>query len=272
VNAEMLAREAKLRAGNDALLAPKRARNPQRRQEALRHGRVGHIPSLFHIHQNIRLALMRLHGASEMVNDRRVLIPGLSQHLDYLRRDVVLNLAPRDWTRWWDDLIARGQALPASDTTIRDRRTVYQDRVASALPLLRKQLSCRLQRGRRGPDPADARTVHRVQAGAPVSEPGQDQALLSLAVCRSQGGLGDMDNISRVIRTDNENAGGWSPLPRAINDAQPPLATPSKRAAAARAAKPRNIRLPCGLARAASAQTRTRRSDDPAPTPIRCPN
>jgi hypothetical protein len=186
-------------------------------------GVVAHIPSLFHIHQNVRLALMKLPGASEMVDDRRVLIPALSKHLDYLRRDEVLNLAPRDWKRWWDDLIAMVKALPASDTSIRDRRTVYEARVAGALPLLRKQPQLPASNAA---VEAQIRLTLEPFTGSGRAHRyrnlGRTNALLSLAVCRSQGGLGDMDNISRVIRTDNENAGGWSPLPRAINDAQPP--------------------------------------------------
>jgi len=199
-------------------------------------GVVGHIPSLFHIHQNVRMALMKLPGASEMVDDRRVLIPALSKHLDYLRRDEVLSLAPRDWTRWWDDLIAMVKALPASDTTIRDRRTVYEDRVAGALPLLRKQPQLPASNAA---VEAQIRLTLEPFTGSGRAHRyrnlGRTNALLSLAVCRSQGGLGDMDNISHVIRTDNENAGGWSPLPRSINDAQPPLATPSTRAGAGEA-------------------------------------
>ena len=186
-------------------------------------GVVGHIPSLFHIHQNVRLALMKLPGASEMVDDRRVLIPALSKHLDYLRRDEVLNLAPRDWTRWWDDLIAMVKALPASDTSIRDRRTAYEDRVAGALPLLRKQPQLPASNAA---VEAQIRLTLEPFTGSGRAHRyrnlGRTNALLSLAVCRSQGGLGDMDNISHVIRTDNESSGGWSPLPRSINDAQPP--------------------------------------------------
>ena len=197
-------------------------------------GVVGHIPSLFHIHQNVRASLMKLPGASEMVNDRRVLIPALSKHLDYLRRDEVLNLAPRDWERWWDDLLVMVKGLGAPDTTIRDRRTVYQDRVADALPLLRKQPQLPASNAsvenqiRLTLEPfTGSGRAHRYRNLA------RTNALLALAVCRSQGGLGDMDNISAVIRADNEKAGGWAPLPRAVTDTQPPLPPPKVRQFAA---------------------------------------
>jgi len=196
-------------------------------------GVVGHIPSLFHIHQNVRAALMKLPGASEMVNDRRVLIPALSKHLDYLRRDEVLNLAPRDWTRWWDDLIVMVKGLGAPDTTTRDQRTFYENRVADALPLLRKQPQLPASNAsvenqiRLTLEPfTGSGRAHRYRNLA------RTNALLALAVCRSQGGLGDMDNISAVIRADNEKAGGWAPLPRAVTDTQPPLPPPKVRQSA----------------------------------------
>ncbi len=190
-------------------------------------GVVGHIPSLFHIHQNVRASLMKLPGASEMVNDRRVLIPALSKHLDYLRRDEMLSLAPRDWTRWWEDLIAMVKGLGAPDTTTRDQRTFYENRVAAALPLLRKQPQLPASNAsvenqiRLTLEPfTGSGRAHRYRNLA------RTNALLALAVCRSQGGLGDMDNISAVIRADNEKAGGWAPLPRAVTDTQPPLPPP----------------------------------------------
>ena len=196
-------------------------------------GVVGHIPSLFHIHQNVRAALMKLPGASEMVNDRRVLIPALSKHLDYLGRDEVLNLAPRDWTRWWDDLIVMVKGLGAPETTTRDQRTFYESRVADALPLLRKQPQLPASNAsvenqiRLTLEPfTGSGRAHRYRNLA------RTNALLALAVCRSQGGLGDMDNISAVIRADNEKAGGWAPLPRAVTDTQPPLPPPKVRQSA----------------------------------------
>ncbi len=190
-------------------------------------GVVGHIPSLFHIHQNVRKALVKLTGASEMVDGRRALIPLLAKHLDLLRRDEVVNLWPQDWKRWWDDLITMVGDLPASDTTTREQRKVYEARVDTALPILRKnqhlpasnasvenQIRLTLE-----PFTGHGR-AHRYRNLA------RTNALLQLAVCRSQGGLGDMDNISAVIRTDNEKAGGWAPQPRAITDTQPPLPPP----------------------------------------------
>ena len=202
-------------------------------------GVVGHIPSLFHIHQNVRIALMKLPGAHEVVDGRRVLIPQLSKHLDFLRRDEVLNLATRDWERWWEDLLVMVKGLRAPDTTTREQRRLYQDRVADALPLLRKQPQLPASNAaveaqiRLTLEPfTGSGRAHRYRNLA------RTNALLSLAVCRSQGGLGDMDNISSVIRTDNEKAGGWAPLPRAVTDTQPPQPPPKVRQSAADEQRP----------------------------------
>lgn len=190
-------------------------------------GVVGHIPSMFHIHRNLRDALIGLPGASVSEGGRLRLAPPLRKHLDQLRRDEALNLGPDDWPGWWDELLAMVRALPAPTKALEQQRATYEHRIAAAFPLLRKmpQLPA-----------SNASVERRIRYQLEnFTGPGRVQRyrnlartnlLLDLAVCRSQGVLSDIDTIAAAIRADNEKANGWAPLPRAIADAQPTLPPP----------------------------------------------
>ena len=190
-------------------------------------GVVGHIPSLFHIHRNVRDALLALPGASVSEGGRQVLVEPLSKRLNQLRRDEGLNLGQADWSDWWDGLIETVRDLPAPTKTLELQRDEYEDRVAAAFPILSKQpqlpasnASVETRIRLTLDDFTGPGRVHRYRNLA------RTNLLLDLAVCRSQGIFGDLDKVAATIRTDNEKAKGWAPLPRALDDAQPLLPPP----------------------------------------------
>jgi hypothetical protein len=183
---------------------------------------VGLVPSLFHIQRNIRDALRKLPGAATTLEGRPVLVPVLAKHLDVLARDELLNLGPADWSRWWDGLVAAVGALPAPVTGVVEQRRVYEPRLAAALPILARQPQL---------PASNAAVENRLRH---VLEPFLDNRkqlyrnlartnfLLDLAVARAQGAFTDLDDVAKLLREDNEAAGGWAPAPRTLADAQPP--------------------------------------------------
>ncbi|PWW22587.1 hypothetical protein JD79_01745 [Geodermatophilus normandii] len=185
-------------------------------------GAVGLIPSLFHVHRNIRDGLMELTGTTTKVEGRAVLIPQLAKHMDVLTRDELLNRTAADWSRWWDELIAAVAALPAPVVKLTEQRKMYEPRLTAALPLLARQPQLPASN-------AAVETRMRLQL-----EPFLDNRkhlyrnlartnfLFDLAVARDQGAFGDLDAVAKAIRDSNETAGGWAPAPRLLADAQPP--------------------------------------------------
>lgn len=184
-------------------------------------GVVGRIPSFFHIHRNIRDALLELSNATTMLEGRKTLVHPLSKHLDLLRRGDVVSMTDQRWADWWVELIAEVAALPAPTAGISAQRTVYKELVADALPMLRKN-------GELPASNADVEVAIR-ETLKPFLRNRQHlyrnlartNALWDLAVCRSQGAFGDLDEVAAVIRASNEANGGWAPLARAVTDTQP---------------------------------------------------
>lgn len=184
-------------------------------------GTVGLIPSLFHIHRQVRERLMKLRGTTAKVEGRDVLIDALAKHMDLLTRDQLLNRTPQDWERWWDELIAATAAVPAPTSTLLKQRQLYQPRLAEALPVLQRQpqlpasnaaVEVRI-RTLLEPFLATRKTLFRNAA--------RTNYLFDLAVCRDQGAFTDLDALAQFIRQDNERAGGWAPAPRIVADPQP---------------------------------------------------
>ena len=185
-------------------------------------GVVGLVPSLFHIQRNLRDALRKLPGATTTLEGRTVLVPELAKHLDVLARDELLNLGPADWTGWWDDLIGAVAALPAPVTGVLEQRRIYEPRVAAALPILARQPQL---------PASNAAVENRIRHALEPFLDNRKQLyrnlartnfLLDLAVARAQGAFTDLDEVTRLLREDNEAAGGWAPAPRTLADAQPP--------------------------------------------------
>lgn len=184
-------------------------------------GAVGFIPSLFHIHRNVRDELLKLRGTSMHVESRRVLRPELAKYIDLLTRDELLNRTISDWSRWWDELIAAAAALGVPVVTLTAQRQRYETRVAVALPLLARQPQL---------PASNAAVENRIRlALEPFLENrkhlyrnlARTNFLFDLAVCREQGAFADLDAVAKAIRDSNEAAGGWAPAPRMVTDTQP---------------------------------------------------
>lgn len=183
---------------------------------------VGLVPSLFHIQRNIRAVLKKLPGATTKVEGRTVLAEPVARHLDMLDRDDLLNLNPADWSTWWDDLVDTVAALPAPVTSLLEQRRLYEPRVAKALPILTKHPHL---------PASNAAVENRIRHALEPFLDNRKQLyrnlartnfLLDLAVARAQGAFTDLDEVARLLREDNEAAGGWAPAPRTLADAQPP--------------------------------------------------
>lgn len=185
-------------------------------------GTVGLVPSLFHIQRNLRAALKKVPAATTKLEGRTVLLPGLTKHLNVLARDELLNLGPADWSRWWDDFIAAVAALPAPVTGVLEQRRKYEPRVAAALPILARHPQL---------PSSNAAVENRIRHALEPFLDNRKQLyrnlartnfLLDLAVARAQGAFTDLEEVARLLREDNEAAGGWAPAPRTLADAQPP--------------------------------------------------
>lgn len=193
-------------------------------------GAVGLIPSLFHIQRNLRKALKKLPGATTTLEGRTVLIARLAKHLDILARDELLNLGPTDWSKWWDDLLEAVAALPAPVVGVLEQRRVYEASLAQALPILARQPQL---------PASNAAVENRIRHALEPFLDNRKQLyrnlartnfLFDLAVARAQGAFTDLDEVTRLLREDNEAAGGWAPAPRTLTDAQPPPRAEGERA------------------------------------------
>lgn len=185
-------------------------------------GVVGLIPSLYHVHRNVRDGLMEMPGTTTTVEGRAVLVPALAKHMDLLTRDELLNLGTEDWSRWWDELIAAVAAVPAPVVKLVEQRKVYEPRVAEALPLLLRQPQLPASNAA-----VETRIRHELEPFLDNRKHlyrnlARTNFLFDLAVARDQGAFADLDSVARLIRDSNEAAAGWAPAPRLLADAQPP--------------------------------------------------
>ena len=184
-------------------------------------GVVPVIPSFFHIHRNIRDMLMRLPGTTTSRKGRTVLVDQLNKHLDAINRDEVLNLTDAAWTAWWEELGNLVASLGAPTAKVAGQRDRYKDRVAQALPILRKQPHLPASnaavesRIRLTLEPFLTNRKHRYRNLA------RTNFLCDLATARAQAAFTDLDHVASVIRKSNESARGWAPAPRTLADTQP---------------------------------------------------
>jgi len=187
-------------------------------------GVVPVIPSFFHIHRNIRDMLMKLPGTTTTRKSRTVLVDQLNKHLDAINRDEVLNLTDTAWTAWWEELGNLVASVGAPTAKVGGQRDRYRDRVASALPILRRQPHLPASnaavesRIRLTLEPFLTNRKHRYRNLA------RTNFLCDLATARAQGAFTDLDHVASVIRKSNEAARGWAPAPRTLADTQPPAA------------------------------------------------
>lgn len=101
-------------------------------------GVVPIVPSLFHLHRNIRDTLMKLPGATKSADGRTVLVDALDKQLGLVTRDELLGMTPSDIGDWWTELIELVKDLPAPVSSVIESRRVHEGRMVNAVTLLTK--------------------------------------------------------------------------------------------------------------------------------------
>jgi hypothetical protein len=183
---------------------------------------VGLIPSLFHVHRALRTALLKHPAAAMRVEGRSVLVDALAKHLDALNRDELTSHSAKEWSAWWDALIATAAGLGVPTATLVQQRYRYEPWLAAALPLLARQPQLPASnaavevRIRSHLEPFLSARAQQYRNLAPTN------FLMDLAVVRDHGAFNDLDELPRQVRAHNESAGGWAAAPRLILDTQPP--------------------------------------------------
>lgn len=186
---------------------------------------VGVVPSLWHIHANIRDALAKLDNASYVEGKEKVLTDPLRKHLSTLARSDLIGSTPKDIADWWDELIAIVASLPAPVSSIINLRATHEPRLIAALPILHANPHVPVSNApvevaiRNELKPFLINRAHR------FANQERTNRLLNLLVCRQAGVFDNLDTLALRLRTMNEERGGWAPAPRQILDKQPPKAT-----------------------------------------------
>lgn len=186
---------------------------------------VGVVPSLWHLYNNIRDALLELDNTTWLDGKERVLIDPLRKHLSLLAREELIGRTEIDIATWWDELEAIVTGLPAPVSVVKNERAIHEPRLLAALPILNANPHV---------PASNAAVENRIRlALKPFLEnrahlfgnQERTNRLLNLLVCRDAGVFTNLDDLTLRIRQMNENAGGWAPAPRQILDKQPPATT-----------------------------------------------
>jgi hypothetical protein len=182
---------------------------------------VGVVPSLFHIHANLRDALLRIDTAVFLDGKERVLIDPLREHLGRLTRDELARSSEAEVTAWWDELEQIISALPAPVAAVRAQRAIHLPRLVAALPILAAYP---------GMPASNASVENRIRndlkpfllnRAQRFGNGERTNRLLNLLICQHAGVFADLDSLALRLRRLNEAAGGWAPAPRQILDKQP---------------------------------------------------
>lgn len=182
---------------------------------------VGVVPSLWHIHTNLRDGLLKLDNTWFADGKEKVLVDPLRKHLSRLGRDDLLGWGPADVLDWFDELEAIVAGLPAPISSVRAQRGIHEPRLLAALPILAANPHV---------PASNAAVENRIRmALKPFLEnrshmfgnAERTNRLLNLLVCREAGTFTNLDDVALNIRQMNEATGGWAPAPRQILDKQP---------------------------------------------------
>ena len=185
---------------------------------------VGVVPSLWHVHRNIRDVLLALPNTTFQDGKERVLLDPLRKHMSSLARDELIGRTALDIAQWWDDLEALVASLPAPVSTIQAQRELQEPRLVDALPILNANPHV---------PASNAAVENRIRVALkPFLEnrshlfgnQERTNRLLNLLICREAGLFTNMEALTLRVRQLNEANGGWAPAPRQILDRQPPAA------------------------------------------------
>jgi hypothetical protein len=178
------------------------------------------IPSMWHVQDAIRGALIETKAASVKVDGQRQLRPELARHVSKLLGDGVRNLTPQTWTQWWDDLEALLVQLHLPTEKVKLRRRNYEKAVAARLPDLARWPFLPVATG--GLETLQntyiAPLLHRRKHRFSNIE--RTNSLFDLVVCRAHNLFTNeqfvLDLLHRELDTDA--AYGWTAPLRAVTD------------------------------------------------------
>jgi hypothetical protein len=180
------------------------------------------VPSLYHIHNALNLALEKQTEGALMDTDAgRRLHPDISRHLGWLSAERFPTITDAQWHSWWNDFenLLRRLGLPTE--ALRSRRARYEDQVAATLEALRNNPGVPLSTG--GFEAVFRNTVKRVLDGRAHGFKNLERTnnLLDLVVCRDRGVFEDRTACIEALRAEALRYEGWSAEPREVADPLP---------------------------------------------------
>jgi hypothetical protein len=189
-------------------------------------GTVTLIPSMYHVRNNIELALLDSPGtyAKSSATAGKELRPELRDHLALLSRSNLTAMSEAEWTGWWDELEKLLLSMRAPLEPLRVRRGRYQDAVAEVLPLLSQLPQLPLSTG--GLEVAIRRKVEPLLEGRAHAFANLERTnrLFDLVVCDDHGLFDHMPDVVKLLRDDSTANDGWGTPLREVADPQPPTA------------------------------------------------
>lgn len=182
------------------------------------------VPSLFHIHEALAEALNEKNtpGAVVLTDTGKGLHPRLAEHLAWLTGDRMRSMDRAQWGAWWDDFETLLGQLRLPPEKIQDRRSIYEESVALALPALHANPGVPVSTG--GFETLLRGTVKTVLTGRSHAFANIERTnnLLDLVVARNRGAFARTGAVVGALRAEALRHDGWSAAPREVADPQPP--------------------------------------------------
>jgi hypothetical protein len=181
------------------------------------------VPSLFHIHRALALALeSQTPGAAVITDAGPALHPDIAAHLGWLTARRLRSITKAQWSAWWDDFETLLERLGLAPEKIQERRSTYQEPVERALPALRRNPGVPMSTG--GFENVLHRRVQAVLTGRAHGFANIERTnnLFDLVVCRDRGVFDNRPEVIEALRSEALRYEGWSAEPRTVADPQPP--------------------------------------------------
>jgi hypothetical protein len=185
------------------------------------------IPSLYHFLNAMELMFHDTPGYHTTYRKKRHAIPVLVKHVQRITRDNLVAMGVQGWRDWWDEFEQVAVDLGAPLAPIRNRRDIYEDAIAAAIPTLTMQPF--LPASNAGIEIKNRSLLKPLLRGRQqrYRNIARTNALFDLLVCQENRLFNNTDLITKLIRDDNEAFGGWSTRLRSFNDRQPPVIIPA---------------------------------------------
>lgn len=177
------------------------------------------IPSLWHLHQAVLEALLRLKGARA---DDGKLVSDLDRHLRRLGRHSGVLADTEAWSQWWDDLLQLLASRNLPTDQVRKKRASYEAPLAAVLPAVAAHPGIPVSSG--GLETLIAKYVKPLLAMRRTAFANIERTnlLMDLVVARQHGAFDNLNEVARLLRSDSQEHGGYTVTLRAISDPRPP--------------------------------------------------